>query len=218
MARRKKEAPSVHRANIARAAQMLFERQGVEKTTVDEIAEVASYGKATLYVYFANKDEIFFYVVHQHMLELLTKLKDIIKAEISTAARWYKIYLEICFAIHDSCKDSSMYFDAMIDEIDVAVDDPDLPLTYREIYATGEELEKVAAIMMDRGIELGLIKGSLSYSETAMYFWGAITGIVRMYERKSSYYNQIGLAESSLSRAFFGLVNGYLAESEAEHA
>ena len=218
MARRKKEAPSVHRANIARAAQMLFERQGVEKTTVDEIAEVASYGKATLYVYFANKDEIFFYVVHQHMLELLTKLNGIIEAETSTVAHWYETYLEICFAIHNCCKDSPLYFDAMIDEIDVAVDDPDLPMTYREIYATGEELEKVATIMMDRGVELGLIKDSLSYSETAMYFWGAITGIVRMYERKSSYYNQIGLAESFLPRAFLGLVNGYLVESGAEYA
>lgn len=208
MGRRKKEDPSVHREKIAQAAKLLFERNGVERTTVDDIAKAAKYGKATLYVYFANKDEIFFYIVHQHMRELLAKLNYILGAEIQTVAQWYAAYLEMCLAILESCKDSPIYFDAMIDEISVAIEDPDLPLAYREIFETGKELEDVAKSMIDRGVALGIISVTMSYSGMAMYFWGAITGIVRMFEQKSVYYNRLGLDESFLSHAFLGLVNG----------
>ena len=58
MARRKKEPKSVHRSNIASAASMLFMKKGITVTSMDDIAKAAGYSKATLYVYFKNKEEI----------------------------------------------------------------------------------------------------------------------------------------------------------------
>ena len=58
MARRKKEPPSAHRARISDAAQRLFSQRGVTSVTVDDIAREAGYSKATLYVYFQDKEEI----------------------------------------------------------------------------------------------------------------------------------------------------------------
>ena len=58
MARRKKEPRAVHRQNIATAAEELFTKKGIEATSMDEIAQKAGYSKATLYVYFQNKEEI----------------------------------------------------------------------------------------------------------------------------------------------------------------
>ena len=40
--------------NIIRAAKELFSEQGVERTTMDEIAKKADYSKSTLYVYFKS--------------------------------------------------------------------------------------------------------------------------------------------------------------------
>ena len=57
MGRRKKEPKSVHRAAISSAAATLFSEKGVEHTSMDEIAKQAGYSKATLYVYFKNKEE-----------------------------------------------------------------------------------------------------------------------------------------------------------------
>ena len=56
MARRKKEPKSVHRQNIASAASRLFMEKGIEATSVNDIAKAAGYSKATLYVYFENKE------------------------------------------------------------------------------------------------------------------------------------------------------------------
>lgn len=58
MGRRKKEAPEIHRETISFAAEHLFLQKGIEVITMDEIAKEAGYSKATLYVYFKNKEEI----------------------------------------------------------------------------------------------------------------------------------------------------------------
>ena len=50
MARRIKEAPIVHQNRIAQKAMVLFAQKGIENTKMDEIAALAGYGKATLYV------------------------------------------------------------------------------------------------------------------------------------------------------------------------
>ena len=58
MGRRKKEPRSVHRENIMSAASALFMERGISATSMDDIAKAAGYSKATLYVYFENKEEI----------------------------------------------------------------------------------------------------------------------------------------------------------------
>ena len=71
MARRIKEEPGVHRSRIAMAAGKLFEAKGIKTTTMDEIAKEAGYSKATLYVYFQNKEEIVGYLVLHWIISML---------------------------------------------------------------------------------------------------------------------------------------------------
>lgn len=40
------------------AASALFSEKGITATSMDDIAKAAGYSKATLYVYFENKEEI----------------------------------------------------------------------------------------------------------------------------------------------------------------
>ena len=58
MGRRKKEPRNVHRENIVSAASVLFMENGIAAASMDDIAKAAGYSKATLYVYFENKEEI----------------------------------------------------------------------------------------------------------------------------------------------------------------
>ena len=70
MARRKKEPKSVHREKIASAASVLFMERGIAATSMDDIAKAAGYSKATLYVYFENKEEIVGILVLDSMKKL----------------------------------------------------------------------------------------------------------------------------------------------------
>ncbi|MEN6311062.1 MAG: helix-turn-helix domain-containing protein [Acidobacteriota bacterium] len=47
------------RASIVKAAESLYQRWGILKTTMEDIAREAGKGKSTLYYYFKNKDEVF---------------------------------------------------------------------------------------------------------------------------------------------------------------
>ena len=79
MGRRKKEPRYVHRAAIAAAAAALFQEKGVAATSMDDIARAAGYSKATLYVYFANKEAL----VGLLALESMEQLRDALAAGLA---------------------------------------------------------------------------------------------------------------------------------------
>ena len=75
MARRDKEQV---KKSILESARRLFARFGPKKTTVDEIAQEAGIGKATLYYYFRDKNELFLKVIKQEAEELIYRMEQAI--------------------------------------------------------------------------------------------------------------------------------------------
>ena len=66
------------RQEILDAAIKLFSERGFEKTTVDEIAARANVGKGTIYLYFENKEQIFFAVIKEGMTEINRRFEAIL--------------------------------------------------------------------------------------------------------------------------------------------
>jgi AcrR family transcriptional regulator len=59
MGRKKKDSlTALNKRVILDAARELFLKNGVDKTSMDEIAKEADYSKSTIYVYFKSKDDI----------------------------------------------------------------------------------------------------------------------------------------------------------------
>ncbi len=56
---RKKTEREARKKLIIQSALSVFKEKGLEHATMDEIAQKADFGKATLYYYFKSKDEIF---------------------------------------------------------------------------------------------------------------------------------------------------------------
>ena len=71
-------------ADILTAARQLFEKQGLKKTTMDDIASRIGKCKSALYYYFAGKDEIFEAVVHQEMTEFFRQITIETNAELGS--------------------------------------------------------------------------------------------------------------------------------------
>ena len=68
-------------AFILKNAKGLFQRYGLKKTTMEDIAKSSGKGKSTLYYYFKSKDEIFEAVAKQEMESFIKDLKvDVLKA------------------------------------------------------------------------------------------------------------------------------------------
>ena len=86
MGRRKKEPKAVHRENIASAASVLFMENGITATSMSDIAEAAGYSKATLYVYFENKEEIIGLLVLESMQKLYGYIVTALEEQQTTRA------------------------------------------------------------------------------------------------------------------------------------
>jgi len=71
-------ALSKKRDNILAAAEKIFARFGIKKTTMEEIAKAARMGKSTLYYYFKSKEEVYAEVNEKESTLLKSKLQEAI--------------------------------------------------------------------------------------------------------------------------------------------
>jgi len=68
------------REEILRAAQNAFLKYGIEKITLDDIAQECGVKKTALYYYFKNKDEIMMEMILLRLSEFETQVKEAVEA------------------------------------------------------------------------------------------------------------------------------------------
>jgi len=72
------------RAEVIQAARELFQRFGLLKTTMEDIAKATGKGKSTLYYYYTSKDEIFEAVIKEDMADVFVQVKKAVE-KVNTA-------------------------------------------------------------------------------------------------------------------------------------
>lgn len=172
-----------HKENISSAADLLFIKQGVDKTTMDDIARAADYSKATLYVYFKSKDDIFYFLVLKAMRMLHEKFQSIL-IHTEDAGETYQA---VCRQLADFCAENPLYFQSMLETIAFDEDSQKQNPVLAEIYEIGECLNKDVESIMDRGIKQGVFRDDLPTAATGFVHWAALAGIVSFADNKAEY-------------------------------
>lgn len=183
MGRRKKEPESTHRENIAMAAESLFMRGGIEATTMNDIAKKAGYSKATLYVYFADKEEIISFLVLKSMKTLYSHISEAVDGQSTAKEK----YCKICRALAHYQEQYPLYFVLALGEINVDFDKENyLPLE-KETFEVGEQINHKIEEFIHGGIKAGEIQPDIPVLQTAFLFWGALAGLIQMSVNKGVY-------------------------------
>ena len=201
MARRIKEDPAVHRMRISDAAGKLFEAKGVPATSVSEIAEAAGYSKATLYVYFKNKEEIVSFLVMRSM----QMLKECIETALSGDKSYKERYIAICEAMVSYQEKYPYYFSAVLDYINIDFENSPCVESERETFLAGEEINELLSSFFTKGIEDGEFKKQTDVKSVILSIWGMLSGFIELAANKEKYIEQ----EMKLSKKDF-LMNGFL--------
>lgn len=183
MGRRKKEPEHVHREAIASAAEDLFVHKGIQAATMDGIAKKSGYSKATLYVYFANKEEIVGYLALKSMKLLCQSLSDSALGQGTIRDR----YNSICTALWKYHEQYPLYFSFTLSEINVDFDHGDFLPVEKEIYQAGEQIIEIIASFIREGMETGDFLPDLPVPETVFLFWSALSGLVQVASNKQFY-------------------------------
>ena len=82
---RKKEERELRRERILQGALAVFQNNGLEAATMDQIANEAGFGKATLYYYFNSKEEVFCAIMEKGWKPLWEDIEEIIHEEDHSA-------------------------------------------------------------------------------------------------------------------------------------
>lgn len=90
---RKERDRKLRRMDILSAAEHVFGRKGYYKATMQDIARQAQYATGTVYLYFKDKETLYFSLVEEKMRDLLALIKER-TAAVRDAQEKLKIYLE----------------------------------------------------------------------------------------------------------------------------
>lgn len=186
MGRRKKEPRSVHRQTIAHAAQKLFMEKGISATCMDEIAKAAGYSKATLYVYFANKEEIIRILV----LESMRKLEEYLSAALSEHSSTKARYDAICRGLVQYQEQFPFYFNMALEKINLDFAEHNFLPEERETYEIGERINEKMEEFLKTGIQHGDLRSDLRRMPTIFSFWGMLSGLILTACGKEDYLEQ----------------------------
>lgn len=182
MARRKKEEPIVHQNRIATEAEVLFAKKGIQNTTMDEIAKAAGYSKATLYVYFKNKEEIISFLALKSMHILRNTLID----ALNVSGDSKKKFLAMCWALHDYQKEFPEYFDKSLSYISVDFDEEESSFL-KQAYIVGEEINTAISEYLKQGTEKQELEVQGSHFVMIFQIWGMLSGLLKLVSEKKEY-------------------------------
>lgn len=203
MGRRKKEPRSVHREKIVSAASVLFMEKGIAQISMDDIAKAAGYSKATLYVYFENKEEIVGILV----LNSMKKLDDSICAALMQHKTTKERYDGICRGLVQYQEEFPLYFKMVLDKINVDLEREDVLPEEKETYQIGEEINEKIKHFLVSGIEQGDLREDLALMPVIFNFWGMLSGIIQLAANKEEYIEQsMGLSKKQFLEYGFSLI------------
>ena len=93
---RKKEERALRKKRIIDAALSVFNKSGIEKTTMSEIASEAGFGKATLYYYYPSKDDVYSAIMITGWKSLWEEVEESILNESPPKKKLFQILDQIC--------------------------------------------------------------------------------------------------------------------------
>lgn len=213
MGRRKKTSETTHRETIASAAESLFLQRGIESTTMDDLAKEAGYSKATLYVYFANKEEILAFLI----LKSMKLLYSLIQTAISCPGTIKEKYDCICHALVEYQEQYPLYFTFAIGEIHLNFHKKNFMPIEKEIYEVGEQINQEIIQFLHSGMESKVFLPNLPVLQTVFLFWASLSGLIQMAAKKQNYIETaMGQSKEQFLAFGFHKLYGMIAREEAE--
>lgn len=158
-------------------ARVLFAKNGVANTTMNDIAVASKKGRRTIYSYFKSKDEIFMAVIESELERLSDKLDEVANMNISPQEKVIElIYMHLIMIRETVVRNGNLRAEFfrniwMVEKVRKKFDDDEIELfrkVYREGNATGEfdieNIELVADIThyCIKGLEVPFIYGRIA--------------------------------------------------------
>lgn len=162
-------------------ARQLFAKNGIENTTMNDIARESGKGRRTLYTYFKSKDDIYFAVIETELERLSDRLDELSTKRIRPMDKIIEIiYTHLSMIKETVVRNGNLRAEFfrniwMVEKVRKKFDEDEMEL-FRKVYAEGKEegefdidnVEMVASIThyCIKGLEVPYIYGRLGHGMT----------------------------------------------------
>lgn len=155
-------------------------------------ALTSGYSKATLYVYFENKEEIVGILVLGSMKKLYDYIASALAQQESTKGR----YEMICRGLVRYQEEFPFYFDMALSKINIDFEYWDYLPEEKETYRVGEEINEKLRDFLTAGMENGELRDDLEIMPAIFHFWGMLSGMIQLAANKEAYIEKaMGLSK-----------------------
>ncbi|MEJ2054674.1 MAG: TetR/AcrR family transcriptional regulator [Calditrichaceae bacterium] len=173
----RKERDRERRKNeIIDAAEKVFFKKGFENATVENVAEIAEFSKATLYLYFGSKEELYYAVCQRAEIKLFNQIDKAIAGAEGTLEK-IKTFLHTFVEFQQKHPD---HFDALFYLQTHPFNlDPE-----HELVKENNERDQIYINrwieLIDQGKKEGLIRDSLNPISTVLLIWMQLSGFLKI--------------------------------------
>ncbi|MEL7655828.1 MAG: TetR/AcrR family transcriptional regulator [Bacillota bacterium] len=203
MANKKEALVQFHRMHILNAAKELFAAEGMDRTSMDDIAAKAEYSKSTVYVYFSGKEDIYYNIVQEYMAMLRCGIADCLEK----SSRFEERYFAICDLLTEFADREQMYFDSVFARISVDQADFERLPVLRKIYETGEEINALVARLFQDSVDNGFADESLPPIPSGFVLWSSICSLISVSLNKEPYFRKnLGMDRDAFLKFGFTLL------------
>jgi AcrR family transcriptional regulator len=172
---RKEREKESRREAIVAAAQKVFFEKGIENTTMRDIAEETELSKATLYLYFTDKEELTFEI----LLLTFQRVNELIRTAADSHATGYQKLQSISAAYMDFYREYPQYtyFSLVMDQYAhaVAQGKESAQRCMEEIHRIQEFIRE----LLEEGIRDGSIRSDIEPDKTAVFFIHVVTSFMK---------------------------------------
>ena len=177
---------------IVDAAERLFFTRGIDRVTMDDIANEAELAKGTLYLYFKNREDLHYAVV----LRAIEILNALVRQAYEPGAtglenirRMGEAYVRF-FYQHPDYFRTIMLFDASRFERRMKILEPESPLMFfRSVIREGQND--------------GSIRSDVSPEEMAILLWSQVSGVFEFIELRGTILNKLNIDPSEIIKHQF---------------
>ena len=200
VAERKEREKEQRRQEIISAAEKVFYKKGVDHATMDDVAEEAELSKATLYLYFNSKEEIYSAIFSKSQ-ETLFKVIEKATAKVTDTPEKIAAFLSAFISFQ---KKNPEYFEAFFYFLskDLVICEQDCYVKHRK--ESAHEFLSNWVSLIQKGKDEGLIRENLNEIPVALILWMQLIGFLKIYPKLNKTLNkEFNVTEESILSGLF---------------
>jgi len=207
IAERKLREKTQRRSAILKSAKRLISKHGVEGMSMNQLADSTELNKATLYLYFSDKDDLIDAIVYEGLVLLESQYEEMVRGSLSGLERVLDL-ARITFAFY---KQHPVYFYTLNhqerrkarERLGTSIAEKGNEVASRVFKRITEKLRQ--------GIEDRSIRKEIDINVFLVLFYAQIYGVMHfMYSKEDVYKDVLGLDSSIIEKSALETIEYYL--------